>query len=463
MGAGAMSGLPPGFVLDQQPGGLPPGFVLDEQPGLLSRIGSSIGPEISGAFNENLEAVKGMYGGTAEKGVIQQTLDVGKGLLGFPGMLASPITGAARAIGGHAMADAVHKTGQVIAPELAAKDDPRQMYEEAKGGVDQAMMAMAPRGASPKGLRTMPAQVPTSVDLINDAKGVYQSPAIKSINIPPNDVVSLTGGLQNELLTRGFRPTKGSAPGTFAEIERMTPDPRVMSVGVDDLRAARRAFGETAKNRGPDFKPTTDAAAATSAIHKIDDFLDTLAPELRDANANYAAGKRADMLDYRTIKADKEAAMTGSGSNMENKLRQAVIKIGDRGLSKSEIAARDRIGEGSAGRNALRKVGKLGVSDGLSLLLHAGAATGTGGATLPIAAAGTIARKLGEILTRREIAALSKTMRSRSPLAQALAASPQFAKVPKGAKAIAAALLSQSRDAPVFAGMRPSYAEDNQR
>jgi hypothetical protein len=434
-----------------------------EQPGLLSRIGSDIGPEIKGAFNENLDAIKGMYGGTAEKGVMQQTMDVGKGLLAIPGIIASPITGAARAIGGHTLATAEQAAGSVINPQAVAKEHYQDVYQQAKGGVDQAMMAVAPRGASPVGLRQVPAKAPSAIELKQAAKDVWNDPSVKSIKIAPTEVQAVAAQIENDLLQQGFRPSAGNAPGTFAEVQRMTPGEGVQAVNVDDLRAARRAFAETAKQRGPDFTPTSDANAATQAIRKIDDFLDNVDPRLREANANYRSGKQAENLDYRTIRADRNAAKSGSGSNMENTMRQAVDKITDRGLSKSEIAARDKIVLGSAGRNALRKIGKLGVGDGLSLMLHTAAAGATGGSSIPLAAAGTVARKIGEALTRSEIAALNRSIRTRSPLAKALAASPQYAKVPKGAKAIAAALLSEGPKNPTFAGILPAYAEQDKR
>jgi hypothetical protein len=382
-------------------------------------------------------------------------------LIGIPGMLASPVTGAARSILGHGMASAVAATGELIDPGLAAKDDPRQMYEEAKGGVDQAMMALAPRGATPRG-RVPVDSTPSSQQLKQDAVSVYQSPEVKDIRIPPDDVVNLTAGIQNEVLQKGFRPSPGSAPGAFSEIKRMTPGPEVGAVSVDDLRAARRAFGQTAKQVGPDFKATPDAAAATIAIRKIDDFLDTLSPELRSANANYSAGKRADMLDYRTMKADRNAAKSGSGMNMENAMRQAVDKIGDRGLKPAEIAARDSIVLGTGPRNALRTAGKLGVDGGLSLMLHTGAGLGSGGATIPITAAGTAARKFGELLTRRQVAELNKAIRANTPLAQALAASPSFAQLPKRTQALISAIISQGTQRPALGAVVPAYAQEDQ-
>jgi hypothetical protein len=88
------------------------------------------------------------------------------------------------------------------------------------------------------------------------------------------------------------------------------------------------------------------------------------------------------------------------------------------GFSAPEKAKMEEIVRGTPTRNALRKVGKLGVDGGLSLLLHAGTALETGGLNLPVAVAGTAARKVGEALTARSGQKLSEMVRSRSHLAK---------------------------------------------
>lgn len=279
---------------------------------------------------------------------------------------------------------------------------------------------------SPVAKTAIPAKVtaapaPSAEELISAAKGIYKSPEIKAIQIPPQAVAGLSGKIQNDLVEQGFRPTAGNAPGTFAELNRLAPPDAVKSVGVDDLRAARRALGISAGEKNAIGQATPDARAATQAIGQIDDYLNTLAPSLKEANANYSAAKAAQTLDFRSMKAEHRAAKTGSGSNIENTMRQEVDKIPNRGLMPQEVALRDRITEGTFARNSLRKIGKLGVGDGLSLLLHGAAAIPTGGMTLPVAIAGTAARKTGEALTRRQINQLNNMIRSRSPLAQSMA------------------------------------------
>jgi hypothetical protein len=449
----------------------------EQQNAAVEEIAATLGPAFSMSravtdIPSEMKRTAGEHLGNIDKGLLNNPqksasgglLDTGKGVLSIPMLALDTAIGApARSVLGHTLANASHQAGQVINPEVAARDNPNEMYEAFRPGVDQAMAAVAPRAASPVGARSVPATVPTAAELKKAAVDVWQSPSIQNMQIPPGDVARLAQQLQNDILRRGFRPSAGSAPGTFAELQRMTPDPAVAGVSVDDMRAARRAFDMAAKQRDPIGQATPDAVAARSSIEGIDNFLDTLAPELRSANANYAAGKRAELLDYRAMKAKDRADKTGSGSNIENTIRQEIDKIGSRGLSPDEVSARDRIVHGTPTRNALRKVGKLGVSDGLSLLLHAGAAGTSGGLTIPVAAAGTAARKIGEMLTKRDIAALNKQLRLRSPLAQQLQALPpkQASKVTKSL--ISALLAGIPARQPAFSGLVPAYADQNKQ
>jgi hypothetical protein len=141
---------------------------------------------------------------------------------------------------------------------------------------------------------------------------------------------------------------------------------------------------------------------------------------LQDARGNWGAAMRAEDLGVRLTRAERQAAHSGSGSNIDNSIRQkvsAVLDVPSRsaGYSPEEIAQAEKVVRGTPTGNALRKVGKLGVSDGLSLLLHAGAAIPTGGASIPVAVAGTMARKASEAITSGQAARLDTMLRQRSP------------------------------------------------
>jgi len=132
-----------------------------------------------------------------------------------------------------------------------------------------------------------------------------------------------------------------------------------------------------------------------------------------------------------------------------------------RGLQPDEKALAEKIVMGDMPRNALRKVGKLGISDGLSALIHMVGAPASAGATLPIAVGGTIARKIGEGLTRRQLRQLSELIASKAPASKK--AVPIPLPPPNSlTKALAASLLGSPRSA-LSMGVIPARAEEDKR
>lgn len=110
----------------------------------VTDIPHEIGAEASSA----LDKIKAL-GNRGEQGPLEGLMTTGKAALAVPQLIASPLTGAARSLIGHPMAQAEHAVGSVINPEAAAKDDPAKMYETAKGDVDTAMSAMAAKRVPP--------------------------------------------------------------------------------------------------------------------------------------------------------------------------------------------------------------------------------------------------------------------------------------------------------------------------
>jgi hypothetical protein len=362
-------------------------------------------------------------------------LDTGKAVLNGMGFLMSPITGTLRSAIGHPMAQAEHAVGTLINPAVAAKDDPRQMYERAAGDVETALSAARPAGTSPMGAvapRPVSVAAPSVQELKAAARAGYRDPTVAAVDINPQSVSLLSSKIESDLANQGFRPRL--TPGVFDEVRNLTPPQGVQAVKVADIDAARKALGQYAKQKDLSGAPTPDAAAAQVAISHINDYLpnlsaaDVLAGDapaaaqiLKDASQNWGAAKRAEQVDLQLTRADRQAAKSGTGSNIENAMRQRIAMLLDNpkrtvGYSPEELQAMEDIVRGTATRNTLRKVGKFGVDGGLSLLLHGGTALTTHGANLPIAAAGTVARKVGEALTSRAGNRLSDMIRSRAPL-----------------------------------------------
>ncbi len=206
---------------------------------------------------------------------------------------------------------------------------------------------------------------------------------------------------------------------------------------VADLHSAQKALGIMARERDAVGSPTPKAAAASLAKQHLDDYLPNIskadvvagdatkaAELLTEAGKNWGAAKRGEQVDLQLTRADRQAAKSGMGGNVENAMRQKIATILDNpkrsvGFSPEELAAMEEIVRGTPSRNALRVAGKAGVSGGLSLMLNTAAAFGTGGSSIPLTVAGTLARIIGENATSRAGVKLSEMIRDRSPLSSA--------------------------------------------
>ena len=104
---------------------------------------------------------------------LKDVADTGRMVLGAASILPSTlIAGPARSLIGHTLADAEHLVGTIINPQQAAKDNPEQMYQTAKGDVDTALSAARPRGFTPRGPLSTPEpiapEVAANTDLGNE-------------------------------------------------------------------------------------------------------------------------------------------------------------------------------------------------------------------------------------------------------------------------------------------------------
>jgi hypothetical protein len=92
------------------------------------------------------------------------------------------------------------------------------MYETAKGDVDWRWRQVLPSEAFP-----VRQSVPTIEELKQEYRAVRNSPEVKGASVPIDEVRAAANTAEQELLARGNRPTTGSAPRTFNEIDRLKP------------------------------------------------------------------------------------------------------------------------------------------------------------------------------------------------------------------------------------------------
>lgn len=409
---------------------------------------SDVPKEIENSAAENVAAIKrGLTpSGQGERGFLERSGDLAKGLLAVPGLAISPITGAARSLIGHPMADAIHATGSVIAPDIAAKDDPQAMYDRAKGDVDLAMAGARPAGQPIRTVNpnspslkhdiaptraayewqtpgTPTVTAPTIPELKAASEAAYSSPEVVGLELKPGALKEYSDRARISLNNDGFDDIV--APKTFALLDRIGKAPPASVVTGQNLNSLRKTLGKVAGGNDP-----TEVAAASRAIDHLDDFLPNVHPsnvvagdvgaasaQLEDARANWSAAKQSEKLDKKIQKAQMQADTSNSGMNLENRIRTNMGKVAieereARGLRPEEIAQAKQIAEGTKFQNGMRFVGNaMAGGGGIGMAV-------TGIPTAGIApAAGVTLKLLSNRMTLAQANRLSEAIRMRAPLA----------------------------------------------
>ena len=402
----------------------------DKQPSMMDAV-TDIPHEIGAEASNALDKIKAL-GNRGEQGPLEGLMTTGKAALAVPQLLSSPITGAARSLIGHPMAQAEHAVGTLINPEVAAKDDPAKMYDTAKGDVDLAMSALAAKkapptiSATPKPLKGV--EAPSTSELFDAADNNYKNARGYGVEINKQPVHDLADSIFTDLHTDGYRDYL--APKTYRAVEELKNAPG-QNVEVSDLEGVRRALNKAAAD-------PAEKHAAGQAISAIDKYMAGLDPadvvvnpqfakqvaeEGQNARANYAAAKRSEALDALEKKANRQANSAGSGNGIDNATRQKIKEVLNnpkklRGFSDDEKELMEKIVRGDPVSNAARLLGKFAPSGVVSGALSAGAgfaAHGPLGAVV-VPAAGYGAKKFADAATLRALSNLKNNVRLRSPL-----------------------------------------------
>lgn len=426
--------------------------------GLRQALGSVVGRTEPQDMADRL-----LYGAGSGVGSTVAGMGVG-GALGAAArapQVASALTGPGTAGGtaGNIALGGASGVGAVIGEEVAGDNPIARMLGGFTGGL--APGALVAGGALARGLR--PLATPTEAELKASGSARFNAARAAGVDVTGDTVANAMAAKKADLLRQGFLDTPELAPGTHGIIDRYTsPTPGAFAT-FDDLQAARRAFGNLARN----YRNPTDAAAARQAQRAVDDMVGTLGPNdlrgapgvnlddyaqvIRDARGDYAAAQRANQLtgalDRATTggieRAQQNTASANSGANLDNSLRQQLKslrrnKSAVAGLSDDEIAAIDKVIEGGPVTNFARYwgnffgggggIGQSGLATGgatLGALLSGGnpAASVIGG--LAPAAIGKSMKGLENRLSLRAANAAADLMRRRSPLYRQMLAGQQ--------------------------------------
>jgi hypothetical protein len=342
----------------------------------------------------------------------------------------------ARVIGGAIQSALSPLTGTLNATAGSALSYlPTMDKAKAEEGLGLAMMALRPGKPT--------AKVPTAAELKKAGGAGFDEARRSGVEIKSDAIKRTATEIRGELEGENFGINAELAPKTFSILERLQSPPEGSVATISDYRTMRRALGNAAR----DFNNPTEQLAASAAMRRLDDFLGGIgeadvaagdagaaAKTLREANANYAAGKRAELLDDKRYAADIRSSAANSGQNLSNTARQRVADVLLRpkeraGYSPEELAQMERVVRGTIPGNLARRGGNLlGGGGGLGQLgsgtvggwagAYFGDAAGAviGGAALP--AAGHGLKALERASTARQLSILEEMIRSRSPLMQ---------------------------------------------
>jgi hypothetical protein len=306
---------------------------------------------------------------------------------------------------------------------------------------------------------------PPSARALREASKLdYEKVRGLNVDYRTSAVNNLSGEIQASLNSDGI--LQELAPKTFSILGKLAESPEGSVASISGLEAARRAFGNAAK----DFGNPTEQLAAKRAMESLDRFLLRSDPAtvqrgdasgvgdlLRSARGNYAAAKRSETLTDLTDAAQLRANAANSGQNAGNTTRSRIASLltSDKqsaGFGPEDLAELRSVNEGSTAANATRTVGNLlGGGGGLGGLIAgalgaaAGSSFGPTGAAVGAAAApatGRVAKALSNKLTEKALQRAERNTRKRSPLYEAMTQNGTGdVQLPRKADAIIRALL----------------------
>lgn len=291
---------------------------------------------------------------------------------------------------------------------------------------------------SPRSATSLVSHGAPSVEALKSAADQgYAAVRSSGVEYSPDSVSNLAKVAAQKLERDNFRA--GRAPDTHAVLSEMGSPPaidpssggKIVST-IDDLQYAKQRLGDIAADHNA--KPADRTAAGIAKRH-IENYIqnpdeaNVLAGDavaagtaLRNADKNWAAKSRSEVITGAQDIAEGNAAAANSGRNIDNAYRQrfnSILKSDKQsyGFSEDELARMEALRNGTTTANALRYTGNALAGIG-------GQAAGAVGAWLynPALAAtpmvGHLLKKGADLSTLRQIKALDEATRMRSALGE---------------------------------------------
>jgi hypothetical protein len=246
---------------------------------------------------------------------------------------------------------------------------------------------------------------PTAIQLKEAGKSGYDAMRATGAEYPAADVAQMAKEAMIKMNSEGFNDV--TAPNTFRQLNDLANPPAGAIADINGLHAARKSFGKL----GQKFTDPSEQAAGIYAQKYLDDFIrgsgkfdagnqagipadpsGSMGPRraiaaklLEEANGNYAAGKRSELIGGMQTSAERRAAAANSGQNIGNTIRSKIASALDQkkkvaGFNADEVKELEGVVHGSKAANATRDASNyLGGGGGLGALSSTalGATAGT--------------------------------------------------------------------------------------
>lgn len=287
--------------------------------------------------------------------------------------------------------------------------------------------------------------IPEGEQLVKLGSNQFDQARDMKMVVKPDFAANTAADMRTAL--KDFDPEDASVKDVFRKIDRLdnlassSPGLPPTAVEMNDIENVRKQLSKL--RMSPDGSTREAAKQAQAVLTKNQmaltpsDVISGDAPlysrTLQDAVGNYGAGKRSAAVTGKMDLADLNTNTAGSGANGDNAMRQALKQLArpmnntnvpvakKLGFNNPEIDAIKRAATGTMLGNTARYIGKAAPTGIVSASLGADLVGGPV-AGLAVPAVGYLAKKIGDLSTRRAASALDSLVRSRSPLAAQVAA-----------------------------------------
>lgn len=387
--------------------------------------GKGFSERVSAAYGRGLEQERALLSQAQTQNPIATTIgNVGGGLVTGGQLMKGGATllkgggGAGSMIGRGAAEGALY--GAVAGAGEGDSANDRIARALMSGGIGAAAGGALGAVGSALAGRNSRAAVPAIEELRAAKDAAYRAVDDAGIVFTPNAVTRIQDQIVKDLTKIGFDPAL--QPGATVALNRIQglEGQNVTLTGLDSIRKiASNGYILGNKSNNGAVTKIIDAIDSITQSPGAGDILAgdavtagrTLSEARRLASQVFKQEKVADAV----VRAERQAASTGSGGNADNATRQKLRSLleKERSFSADERAALETAIRGTKGQNLMRLAGKLSPSgNGLSMMLNLGAAGSTAGASLPITALGAGAKAIADRSTAANVGIVDALIRS---------------------------------------------------